>query len=167
MTSESIELDEDFTHLKDNPIYFLSNDSFAVVNYFFVLDKFYRSAKFRIKVIYEKIQPLRMKHEDFFGFVNKHFSENFLMKNLLDDIFDKKHFKKKTEREKEIDREPDYYIRHNNTVFIFENQDVLISKTIKSSANIKETHAVLHSKFVQDGKKDVGISQLVNSIEEI
>lgn len=167
MTSEKIELDEDFTHLKDNPIYFLDQDSFAVVNYFFAVDKFYRSAKFRLKSIYEKINPLRKKYGDFFGFFNKYFSENFLMKNILDDIFDKKYHKKKPDQNAELDGEPDYYIRHNNTVFIFENKDVLISKTIKSSANIDEIHAVLHSKFVNDGKKAVGISQLINSIEEV
>ena len=167
MTSENIELDEDFTHLKNNPIYFLDNDLFSVVNYFFAVDKFYRSTKFKLKEIYDKIKPLKKKYGDFFGFFNKHFSENFLMKNLLDNIFEKKHFIKKPERDVELDGESDYYVRHNNTVFLFENKDVLIAKTIKSSANIEEINAYLQSKFVHDGEKSVGIGQLVNSIKEI
>jgi hypothetical protein len=167
MTSENIQIDEDFTHLKDNPIYFLDNDLFSVVNYFFAVDKFYRSTKFKLKEIYETIEPLRKKYGNFFGFFNKYFSEDFLMKNLLDDIFDKKYYMKKPERENELDGEPDYYVRHNNTVFLFENKDVLIAKAIKSSANIEEINAVLQSKFVKDGKKVVGIGQLVNSIQEI
>lgn len=167
MTSENIALDEDFTHLKNNPIYFLGENRFSIVNYFFVVDKFYRSTKFKLKEIYEGKDFLKKKYGNFFGFFNKHFSENFLMKNILDDIFEKKYFFKKLESEHELDGEPDYYVRHNNTVFLFENKDTLISKSVKSSANIDEINTVLHAKFVHDGKKAVGISQLVNSIEEI
>ena len=167
MTSENIEIDEDFTHLKDNPIYFLDKDLFSIVNYFFAVDKFYRSTKFKLKEIYETIEPLKKKYGNFFGFFNKYFSEDFLMKNLLNDVFDKKYYIKKPERENELDGEPDYYVRHNNTVFLFENKDVLIAKAIKSSANIEDINSVLQSKFVKDGNKVVGIGQLVNSIQEI
>jgi len=167
MTSENIKIDEDFTHLKDNPIYFLDKDIFSVVNYFFAVDKFYRSTKFKLKEIYETINPLKKKYGNFFGFFNKYFSEDFLMKNLLDDIFEKKYYKKKLQRKNELDGEPDYYVRHNNTIFLFENKDVLIAKAVKSSANIEEINTVLHSKFVNDGGKVVGIGQLVNSIQEI
>lgn len=167
MTSDNIMLDEDFTHLKNNPIYFLGKNRFSVVNYFFVVDKFYRSTKFKLKEIYESKDVIKKKYGNFFGFFNKEFSENFLMKNVLDDIFNKEDFYKKKVADREIDGEPDYYIRHGNTVFLFENKDVLISKAVKSSANIDEINAVLHEKFVHDGKKAVGIGQLVNSIEEI
>lgn len=167
MTSDDIALDEDFTHLKNNPIYFLGENRFSIVNYFFVVDKFYKSAKFKLKEIYEGKDILKKKYGDFFGFFNKEFSENFLMKNILDDIFCKEDFYKKREAQREIDGEPDYYIRHNNTVLLFENKDVLISKTVKSSANIDEINSILYEKFVNDGKKAVGIGQLVNSIEDI
>lgn len=167
MTSENITIDEDFTHLKNNPIYFLGENRFSIVNYFFAVDKFYKSTKFKLKEIYESYDDLKKKYGNFFGFFNKQFSENFLMKNVLDNIFDKKYFFKKAENEHEMDGEPDYYIRHNNTIFLFENKDVLVSKSVKSSANIEEINDVLHSKFVHDGAKSVGIGQLVNSITEI
>lgn len=167
MTSENITIDEDFTHLKNNPIYFLGENRFSIVNYFFAVDKFYKSTKFKLKEIYESYDDLKKKYGNFFGFFNKQFSENFLMKNVLDNIFDKKYFFKKAENEHEMDGEPDYYIRHNNTIFLFENKDVLVSKSVKSSANIEEINDVLHSKFVHDGTKSVGIGQLVNSITEI
>lgn len=89
------------------------------------------------------------------------------MKNLLDEIFAKKYFIKKPEREKELSGEPDYYVRHNNEVFVFENKDVLIAKEIKASADIEQINAVLKTKFLIDGKKKVGIGQLVTTIEEI
>lgn len=167
LSDENIEIDEDFTNLKNNPIYFLGENTFSVVNYFFVVDKFYRSTKFKLKEIYGNIKPLKRKYGDFFGFFNKYFSEDYLMRNLLNNIFDKKYFIKKPINDYELDGEPDFYLRHNKTVFLFENKDVLIAKSIKSSANIEEINGYLHSKFVHDGQKNVGISQLINSIEEI
>ncbi|MBW7869112.1 MAG: hypothetical protein H3C31_12385 [Brumimicrobium sp.] len=167
MTSENIELDEDFTNLKNNPIYFIDNETFSVVNYFFAVDKFYRSTKFKLKEIYNKIEILKEDYGEFFGFFKKHFSENFLMKNVLDNIFKKKHFIKKPEREKELNGEPDYYVRHGNTIFLFENKDILVAKGIKSSADIEKINTYLQSRFVYDGERSVGISQLVNSIKEI
>ncbi|MEL1256145.1 hypothetical protein AAEO57_20310 [Flavobacterium sp. DGU38] len=92
MTSDNIMLDEDFTHLKNNPIYFLGENRFSIVNYFFVVDKFYRSTKFKLKEIYESKDVIKKKYGNFFGFFNKEFSENFLMKNVLDDIFNKEDF---------------------------------------------------------------------------
>ena len=95
------------------------------------------------------------------------FSEKFLMKRVLDDIFSKKYFYKKEERESELQGEPDYYLRHNNDIFIFENKDVLVNKEVKASADIEQINQVLKTKFLKDGKKSVGIGQLINTIKEI
>ena len=89
------------------------------------------------------------------------------MKNTLDKIFKKKYLIKKTIY-KDNTGEPDYYVRHNNRVFLFENKDVLIAKKIKSSADIEKINNVLKSKFLVDkDKRPVGIGQLVNSIKSI
>lgn len=167
MTSENIKIDEDFTVLKNNPIYFLEDKLFSTVNYFFAVDKFYRSTKFKLKEIYESKEPLKNKYGNFFGFFNKNFSEDFLMKNLLDDIFNKKYFVKKPDTEKELDGEPDYYLRYEKNIFLFENKDVLVAKSLKSSGNIDDINSLLESKFVKDGKKSVGIGQIINSIQKI
>jgi hypothetical protein len=167
MTSEDIKIDEDFTHIKNSPIYFLNKKVFSIVNYFFVVDKFYKSTKFKLKGIYETLDPLVAKYGDFFGFFNKHFSENFLMKNVLDSIYQKKYYIKKVEGNHELDGEPDYYVRHNNTIYLFENKDVLIAKSIKSSSDIEQINDYLKTRFFTDGTKAVGIGQLINSIEEI
>lgn len=167
MVSDDIAPDEDFTNIKNNPIYKVGDNLYSIIHYFFVIDKFYKSAKFKLKEIYEKDDVLKASHGNFFSFFNSEFSENFLMKNLLDEIFAKKYFIKKPEREKELSGEPDYYVRHNNEVFVFENKDVLIAKEIKSSADIEQINAVLKTKFLIDGKKKVGIGQLVTTIEEI
>ena len=167
MSSEEIEVDVDFTHIKNSPIYKLDNKLFSIINYFFVVDKFYRSAKFKLKDLYVKDEELIAKHGNFFNFFNTQFSEKFLMKNILDEIFEKKYFVKKPDTEIELPGEPDYYLRHNNDVFVFENKDILVAKDIKASADIEQINTVLKTKFLHDGKKHVGIGQLINTIIEI
>ncbi|MBJ2124333.1 hypothetical protein [Flavobacterium sp. IB48] len=167
MVSDDIAPDEDFTHIKNSPIYKAGDNLYSIVHYFFVVDKFYKSAKFKLKELYEKDLPLKASHGNFFSFFNSEFSESFLMKNILDEIFSQEHFIKKPQREKELPGEPDYYVRQDNEVFIFENKDVLIAKGIKASANIEQINAVLKTKFLADGTKKVGIGQLVTTIAEI
>lgn len=167
MVSDDIAVDEDFTHIKNNPIYKVEDDVYSIIHFFFVIDKFYKSAKFKLKELYEKDAVLKAAHGNFFSFFNSEFSENFLMRNLLDEIFSKKYFIKKPDREKELPGEPDYYVRYNNEVFVFENKDVLIAKDIKASADIEQINKVLKIKFLADGTKKVGIGQIVTTIEEI
>lgn len=167
MSSEEIEVDVDFTNIKNNPIYKLDDKLFSIINYFFVVDKFYRSAKFKLKELYEKDEELIAIHGNFFNFFNTHFSEKFLMKNILDEVFEKKYFVKKLDNEVELPGEPDYYSRHNNDIFVFENKDVLVAKDIKASADIEQINKVLKTKFLHDGRKHVGIGQLISTIIEI
>lgn len=167
LISDEILVDEDFTNIKINPIYKLEENIYSIINYFFVVDKFFRSSKFKLKEIYGKEQELKKTYGDFFNFFNKEFSENFLMKNVLNDIYEKKHFVKKSETSKELKGEPDYYLRCNNNIYVFENKDVSISKSIKSSSDIKKIEEVLKLKFLGDANHSVGIGQLINTIEEI
>jgi len=94
LTLEQISPDEDFTDLKKFPIYRLDESTISVINYYYTIDLFYRSAKFRIKEIYNS-GGYSKKYGDFFSYFNKSFSEEFLMKNLLDGIFEKKYYQKK------------------------------------------------------------------------
>lgn len=159
-----ITADEDFTELKKTPIFFLDENHFSVINFYFAVDLFYRSAKFRLKKIFDESN---INIGNFLSYYNKEFSENFLMKNLLDHIFSKKFYKKKTEYDFEEKNEPDYYVNYNNTLLLFENKDVLINKKIKASKDIETIESFLKERFLQSDKKGVGIKQLVNSIEFI
>ena len=167
MTSDDILTDEDFTYIKINPIYKIEEHTYSIVNYFYAIDKFYRSSKFKIKEIYESDSTLKLKYGNFFNFFNKEFSENFLMKKVLDETFHKPYFTKKPESDTELPGEPDYYLRHNNNIFVFENKDVLIAKAVKASADIEKINETLKIKFLGDENHKVGIGQLINTIEEI
>lgn len=88
------------------------------------------------------------------------------MKRVLDDIF---HWKYMIKRQvvKTKDNEPDYYTRHSNTIYLFENKDVLVAAGIKSSSDIDEIKKLLKKKLLHDGDRAVGIGQLVKSIQQI
>lgn len=156
--------DEDFTELKKTPIYLIDENNFSIVNFYFAIDLFYRSAKFRLKDIFAKNN---IKVDNFFSYYSKDFSEMYLMKNLLEDIFKKSYFTKKIQNEKEEKNEPDYYINYNNTILLFENKDVLINKSIKSANDVETIENFLKERFLQNKNKGVGIKQLANSIEFI
>jgi hypothetical protein len=166
LTSKEIEPEEDFINLRNYPIYCVSENEFSVIDYFFVLDKFNKSLKFLLKNSFNTHNNLSAKSGNFFNFFNTKFSENYLMNNVLNSIYSKRHHRKK----KNISNgqnEPDYYVRHNNRIYLFENKDVLIAKDIKSSGDIDKINSALRTKFFKSDGHSVGIGQLVNSIVSI
>lgn len=166
LTSSKIEPSADFTNLKIFPIYEIEEGRFSLVDYFYVIDKFFKSIKFTLKEAFIKHHKLKPKDSSFFSYYNLHFSEDVVMKNVLDDIFHWPYQKKRQEAETK-DSEPDYYVRHNNRIYLFENKDILVAAGIKSSSDIDEIETLLKKKFVHDGERHVGIGQLITSIKQI
>ncbi len=89
-----------------------------------------------------------------------------IIKRILDQIFWQPYFIKKKEIENGKN-EPDYYVRHNNVILLFENKDVLIAKEIKSSGDIEKIESALKIKFLETDGRPIGIGQLVTSILQI
>lgn len=166
LVSNEIVEEDDFTNLRKFPIYKINDNTFSIIDFFFVVDKFYKSVKFILKNSFHKHHNLPAKDRTFFEFYNTKFSEEYLMKKILDRIFNKSYFIKKNVQETQ-DNEPDYYVRHNKRIYLFENKDVLIAKNIKSSGDINKINDVLKSKFLEVNNKPIGIGQLVNSIVQI
>jgi hypothetical protein len=170
LVSNDIGIDYDFTNLRKYPIYKLNDETYSIIDYFLTVDKFYKGVKFILKESFNEKDGLPDKDGRFFNFFNKQFSENFLMKTVLDKVFHKSYFIKKNVKNIKRDKthEPDYYVRHNNCILFFENKDVLIRKEVKSSGDIKKILKVFEEKFLKNNDgKPVGIGQLVNSISQI
>lgn len=169
LCAENVIVDNDFLYLRNKPIYQLKDGTYAIINLFFVLDKFTNSIRFFIG----KINNIEAKHLEIVKrlknntFYSEDFSEKYLMKNLLDEIFYKKYFIKK----KEIDgsnNEPDYYIRYNKDIFLFEYKDAYIDKNTKVSRDVTQIESELKNKFFETPKgKAKGIKQLLKHIELI
>lgn len=167
LISNSIEVEDDFTYLRKYPIYKIDDKTYSIIDHFFIVDKFYKSVRFILKDSYNRKNNLSDKDRSFFNFFNTKFSEEFLMKNTLDKLFNKKYFIKKKETINK-NNEPDYYVRYNNSIYIFESKDVLLKKEVKSSGDIEIILNELKEKFLIDKKGvPVGIGQLVRSISQI
>jgi hypothetical protein len=166
LVSNEISEDEDFTNLRNYPLYKLDEKTYSIIDYFFVPDKFIKSVKFSLKKTYDAKHNLSSKSGDFFNFYNTKYSEECLMKSILDKIYSKKYLiKKQTKNDKK--NEPDYYVRHNNRIYLFENKDVLISKKVKSSDDVETILNTLKERFLEADGKPVGIGQLITSIRLI
>lgn len=156
--------DEDFTSLKENPLLKLDENNYSVIDFYFVIDKFFKGIRFVLKKSY--VENKKVEAGDFFRFFNSEYSEKTLMKNILDDIFSKNYFVKKKSIETTL-YEPDYYCRFCKTIFLFEFKDILIPAKVKNSGDINQINEVLKQKLLHDGTKDVGIGQLISTIETI
>jgi hypothetical protein len=164
IASQKVEITEDFRNLKENPLLEIGSNTFTYFDLLFLTDRFYKGIKFNFKKLYESDKKTLMNHGNFFSFYNLEFSEKYLTNKILNDIFQKKYFLKLSELI--TNDKPDYYIRHNNDIFIFECKDILINGEIKSSNDIEKIINEIKKKLLFD-KKDVGVGQLVNHISKI
>lgn len=167
LISNKIDIEEDFTSLKQYPLYKLNNDTYSIIDHFFIVDKFYKSVRFLLKDSFNRKNNLPDNDRTFFSFFNTKFSEEFLMKDTLDRLFNKQYFVKKKENVTKPN-EPDYYSRHNKRVYLFESKDVLIKKEVKSSGDIEKILKAIEEKFLITNKGiAIGIGQLIHSIYQI
>ncbi|OAV70241.1 hypothetical protein Barb4_01484 [Bacteroidales bacterium Barb4] len=161
--SEVIDEDDDFTNLRNFPLLKIKDNVYTVIEFFFIIDKFTKSTKFVLKDAFNKKHSLSERDRTFFTFYNTEFSENFLMKNVLNELFHDSLYVKKKEMD-DHNNEPDYYARYKDRVYLFENKDVMIAKGVKGSSDIEKINEALQTKF---NKKNVGVDQLIYSIKQI
>lgn len=168
--------DRDFGLLRNNP--FLKDsekdDEYWVIFKLFLIDKIFHSLYFDLKEINTNLEnPKDSKQkktieDKFRRFYTSEISEDTILYTVLDYIFqEKKYYNiggKKIKEEFNIEGEPDYYVRHNNTIYLFESKDILISHKIKRSYNHLEIIEKINAALYNDKK---GIPQLVNNIEKI
>lgn len=161
MTLKNISDDEDFYGLKVNPVFHIDEKRFSYTNYFYAVDFFYKGLKINLKNVLENDSDSEIHNPN--QFITTNFSEKFLMKNILDDIFESNYYTKIGDYGNEKDSQPDYYIRYNNYIFLFENKDVTIPKEVKASNDVQTIINSVKGKITNKR----GEIQLINSIKEI
>jgi hypothetical protein len=168
LISNDIKVDDDYTHLRNHPLYKIEDGVYSIVDFFFAIDKFYKSVRFILKDSFEAHYKLPTKDRSFFDFYNTKFSEEVMMNSILNRIFHQKFLIKKNSVKTSGLNEPDYYIRNNKKLYLFEFKDALIAKKIKSSGDTKLIDKTLKEKFLFNHKnKPIGIGQLIESIDKI
>lgn len=161
MLANKIEVTKDFTEIKKRPIIHLKNDEYIMINYFYIVDKFYRGLVFTLKEIFYKQTKL-----NFTSYFPVEFSEKYLGKRMLEKIFHKKW--QIREAGGTYDGAPDFYVRERNKIFIFEIKDTGVSAEVKTSMNVGEIKNDICKKFVRNIKnRPKAVCQLINNIESL
>lgn len=171
LTYENIKIEEDFRYLKENPLHKIEDGVYTYFDFLFVVDRFYKGIKFEFSKYYsENSLSSKFNNKVFLQFFGDYFSEKFLFRTICEQVFHKKYFYKldKSNNEQDKKNEPDYYVRYNNDIFLFECKDTMIKGNIKASNNTETILNEFKIKFLENEKgESKGIRQLSEHIEKI
>lgn len=156
----------EFSEIRKMPLYRLSKKSYLVLDFSFLLDKFFSGIYHDI--LQRENSDLKSFHQDF----SSDFVEKFLLVNTLKAVFGKKYIQFDENRIKEYNIKginnlalPDYYVRNGNKIFLFECKNSLISNQSKLDSEYKDIEREIKEKFYTYGKKKKAVRQLLNYIE--
>jgi len=167
----------DFILPRSRPLMQINSDKYLVIDNLLIYNKLYNSLFFEFKDVL-KNNPHILGKVDFKGYLNDHFSESYLAKQVLDAVFnDSKYLTFSGEDIREahapvFQAEPDYYSRNGCDLFLFELKDTLVNGDTKQSFNVELIQDELKLKlwFKSTEKKGVvkeepkAIRQLQNNI---
>jgi hypothetical protein len=166
----------DFKLVRAHPLMKVSDGKFLVGDEMLVYNRIYNSLYFEFAELAAK-HPELLRKGDFKGLFNEHFTENYLVKKILGDIFAAKgngvlHYTGVEIQQKFPDKkrgEPDYYARDGKQIIVFEIKDSLISGAVKQSGNYQLLHKELVDKFyyATEIKKDGSIKEHPKAIRQL
>lgn len=164
---------EDYVAFRNRPFIRIAPRTYAVVDITFVIDKLYNGLYFELNDIWKKRYP--EKGNEFKRLFTTEFSEEYMLAADLKEIADEHGWFSLSDKEcnelSKQDSSPDFYIRDENNVFLFESKDVIIRKDIKAKGTISELLQVADKNYVgyHDGNKYKlkGVGQLVKNAKRI
>lgn len=165
----------DFTRFRSRPLIRLDENRFFLFNHNLWIEHMYNSLYFDFREIAEK--QFGYKGQEFNRLYTSDFSEECLFSQTLKDIFSSQSDISLKESEcialdKSKDASsagaPDYYVRHKNIVFLFENKDLKLKDNIKELGKLGDYLDFLHVNLIRNVKdKPKGIGQLLKNIQRI
>ena len=167
---------DDFSSLRERPIYQMGPNKFIILNLNFLVDKLYQGIQFDLARVLVKnsatFNGKKIKNTvDFMSIFGKYFSETGLFCSIMDYVFERTNYKKLRASEIKAyinDGEPDYYMRDKSKVYLFEFKNVYISSIVKNSGDYTQIHSEIFKKLVSNLEGDAkGVSQLINSIKKL
>ena len=169
------ENDDDFTQIRKNPIYKVSEGVYRVIFPLFVIEKIFKSWYFVLNEINSTVSNSDNKISNFRSFYGQEFSENYLIDRIISDSFPRKFIKKSGYQIRQDfgpSGEPDYYVRDWDKLFLIESKDTLLTSTTKASYDISKIEEELTKKlyYSYDGSGKINrkaILQLISNIEII
>lgn len=157
--------DEDFTSLRNKPLFKTHDGNYLFLSFNFLIDKLYQGLLFDIYYTSDVAQKKFKSIPTYRSNLSYLFSEKYMLYSYA-----QRHLSKDCIQISEDDIpeqtpvKPDYYIRHKSKILIIEFKDILLSKNIKHSYSFEKIVDGVFEKLVEskDGKK--GILQLIDNI---
>lgn len=168
---ENYKSQNDFLEIRSKPLLKIGTDEYLFLNINFLIDKLFQGIQFDFfdAIKGKKFDKITFKSfPDFKSKFSEEFTEKYLFKNLIESNFCKKCVHISEESFLADDINPDYYLRLDRKVFLFEFKDLLFSAKSKYSYDIKQITYELRTKLVENDRgKDKGVKQLISTIENI
>ena len=163
--------DMDFLMMKEKP---LIKTGPNIYNFMFMkmfLDKAYTGLLFDMKdaLVKRGVLDPTMGYANLRSFLGEEFSERFFFYALMKRCFGLNYVNYSGEELEKILGKgmPDYYLRHQNRIFVFECKDVQLAAKKKLSGDYETIKKAIFEKYVANSKGHAkGIGQLVNVIVE-
>jgi hypothetical protein len=160
-----IATDKDFKSLRQYPLFRTEKNTYIFLDFRFFVDKFYQGFLFDFADI-TKISFSNLKAD-----MGSEFSEHLLFYTAMAKCFSNYGNTRLTGKEikaKIGSGEPDYYIRKESDIFLFEFKDVVITTDIKYSGDPEKIKGGIAEKLerTSTGRRK-GILQLLNTIINI
>ncbi len=160
--------DNDFKVVRERPLHKVNEGKYRIISELFTVERIFKGLYFNLKAVNETLKKGE-KVKDLRFLYTYHFSEKQVCYEILGRTFSKKHLRFTGE---ELDKAglvgaPDYYVRNNNKVFIFESKDSLLNAALKESGDFASIEPELIKKFYQDGKDAKAVNQLLAFIKSM
>jgi hypothetical protein len=161
--------------LRDNPLLKYRDNHYIIIYNRFLIDKFFTGIIFDIaKENISENMPFAKIYGSIKQLIGQEFSERYLFYEIMRRIFPISSYISYTGDElKDVlkEGEPDFYIRKDNKIFLFEFKDELMKGEVACSEDYdlieKETFRMFVTDVSSNGKlKPKGVMQLANVIEK-
>lgn len=164
----------DFITLRSNPILKIGEGHYRILNKLFLVEILFKSIQFQFSLQINKEVSKEEQIKDFRADHCANFSERTLLYNILRNSFPKKnwiHISGDDFLDNGYSAEPDYYIRFNNKIFLFESKDVVLKGKEKQSRDYPTLKKALSEKFykIEKGNKteQKAVLQIIENIKRI
>lgn len=163
--------DYDFRFIRAAPLYKLKTGQYTVLYKYFLFEKIYKGWYFKLSEINNNL-PKEQKINEFKSFWGQNFTEDYLLRNVLESVFSpkSKHFSGNEIKTNfpAVISEPDYYARDWDKVYLFENKDTLLKAEVKTSYNYVEVEQELKEKLYESNKGSAkAVKQLIGNVEKV
>lgn len=160
--------DNDFKAVREKPLHKVENGKYRIISDLFCVERIFKGLYFNLKAINQNL-PVKSKVNSLRNLYTYNFSEQYALYAILNKAFPKKFIRISGEQisAKEYEGGPDFYVRNNNKIFIFESKDSLLNAAIKETGDFAKINEELSGKFYKEKKSPKAVMQLLNCILDI